>query len=142
MRTRMVEAAKVMPFEPGRATEQERVGGATGSRQVPRAEAVTFAWVKDLVRDTAYAALAELYGAFGAGQAMVLQRLTAGVPVAGTGGGNRLLSLPEVAEALSIPEDRAYDLARQRKLPVVTIGKYKRVRPEALAAYIEANEDH
>ncbi|HWX25460.1 MAG TPA: helix-turn-helix domain-containing protein, partial [Vicinamibacteria bacterium] len=53
----------------------------------------------------------------------------------------RLLSLPEVACNLGITEDRAYDLARQHRLPVVTIGKYKRVRASALAAFVASNEE-
>ncbi len=52
----------------------------------------------------------------------------------------RLLTLPEVAEILGVPEDRAYDLARRRELPVVTIGRYKRVRASALRAYVGENE--
>src|SRR5258708_14955101 len=52
----------------------------------------------------------------------------------------RLLTLPQVAEVLGIPEDRAYDLARRRELPVVTIGRYKRVRASAVRYFIGANE--
>jgi hypothetical protein len=52
----------------------------------------------------------------------------------------RLLTLPQVAEVLGIPEDRAYDLARRRELPVVTIGRYKRVRALAVRDFIGANE--
>jgi excisionase family DNA binding protein len=55
--------------------------------------------------------------------------------------GDRLVSLPEVAGILGVPEDRAYDLARRGELPVVRIGKYKRVRMSALTAFIGANEE-
>jgi len=54
---------------------------------------------------------------------------------------DRLLDMPEVARILAIPEDRAYDLGRQHAFPVVTIGKYRRVRHSALAAFIAASED-
>ena len=55
-------------------------------------------------------------------------------------GEDHLLSLPDVAKILGVPEDRAYDLARQRRLPVVVIGKYRRVRESALRAFIAASE--
>jgi hypothetical protein len=53
---------------------------------------------------------------------------------------DRLLTLPDVAKVLGVPEDRAYDLARRAQLPVVTVGKYKRVRLTALWVFIHANE--
>jgi hypothetical protein len=53
---------------------------------------------------------------------------------------DRLLTLPEVAAVLGVPKDRAYDLARRSQVPVVTVGKYKRVRLTALWAFIYANE--
>jgi excisionase family DNA binding protein len=46
-----------------------------------------------------------------------------------------LLTLAEAAIRLSIPESRAYELARQKKLPSVRIGKYVRVSTQALAEY-------
>jgi len=46
-----------------------------------------------------------------------------------------LLTMAEAATRLSIPESRAYDLARQKKLPAVRIGKYVRVSVQALAEY-------
>jgi len=46
-----------------------------------------------------------------------------------------LLTMAEAAIRLSIPESRAYELARQKKLPAVRIGKYVRVSVQALAEY-------
>src|SRR5215831_13696985 len=40
---------------------------------------------------------------------------------------SQLLTLPQVAERLAVPETYAYELARQHKLPVVRLGKYVRV---------------
>ena len=51
-----------------------------------------------------------------------------------------LLGLPAVARVLGIPKDRAYDLARQGELAVVTIGRYKRVRPAELERFIREHE--
>jgi hypothetical protein len=63
------------------------------------------------------------------------------VPPSGSGQAeDRLLDMREVAERLGIPEDRARDLGRRGELLVVTIGKYKRVRLSALAAYVAAHE--
>jgi excisionase family DNA binding protein len=39
----------------------------------------------------------------------------------------QLLTLPQVAERLAVPETYAYELARQHKLPIVRLGKYVRV---------------
>jgi excisionase family DNA binding protein len=55
-------------------------------------------------------------------------------------GDDRLLTMPEVALQLGIPTDRAYDLGRQGRLPVVTIGKYRRVRQSAITAFLQTNE--
>ena len=46
-----------------------------------------------------------------------------------------LLTMRQVAERLNVPESRAYELARQGKLPAVRIGKYVRVSADALAEY-------
>ena len=46
-----------------------------------------------------------------------------------------LLTMREAAAWLNVPESRAYELARQGKLPAVRIGKYVRISAEALAAY-------
>jgi excisionase family DNA binding protein len=39
----------------------------------------------------------------------------------------QLLTLPQVAERLAVPETYAYELARQNRLPVIRLGKYVRV---------------
>lgn len=46
-----------------------------------------------------------------------------------------LLTMAEAAIRLSIPESRAYELARQGKLPAVRIGKYVRVSAQSLTEY-------
>lgn len=51
------------------------------------------------------------------------------------GEGAGLLTMTEAATRLSIPESRAYELARQGRLPAVRIGKYVRVSLQALAEY-------
>lgn len=51
------------------------------------------------------------------------------------GGREALLTIRQVAERLNVPESRAYELARQGKLPAVRIGKYVRVSVEGLAEY-------
>src|SRR5262245_28811152 len=51
-----------------------------------------------------------------------------------------LLDMPAVAGILGIPEDRAYDLGRQGRLPVVHVGRYVRVRRSVLARFISENE--
>jgi excisionase family DNA binding protein len=48
---------------------------------------------------------------------------------------NDLLTMAEVATRLSIPESKAYELARQGKLPAVRIGKYVRMSVQALLEY-------
>lgn len=93
--------------------------------------------LRALVAAATPAELPQLIGELEAVKAAALARLLAPAssPVE-----DRLLSLPDVAKVLGVPEDRAYDLARQRRLPVVVIGKYKRVRESALRAYIAASE--
>ena len=39
----------------------------------------------------------------------------------------QLLTLPQVAERLAVPETYAYELARKNRLPVIRLGKYVRV---------------
>lgn len=46
-----------------------------------------------------------------------------------------LLTMRQAAARLNVPESRAYELARQGKLPAVRIGKYVRISAEALAQY-------
>jgi excisionase family DNA binding protein len=47
-----------------------------------------------------------------------------------------LLSLPEVAARLGLPKGRAYELARQGRLPTIRIGKYVRVEERELQGWI------
>jgi excisionase family DNA binding protein len=53
----------------------------------------------------------------------------------GSDGDARLLTMRQVAARLNVPKSRAYELARQGKLPAVRIGKYVRISSEALTAY-------
>jgi excisionase family DNA binding protein len=46
-----------------------------------------------------------------------------------------LLTMRQVAARLNVPESRAYELARQGKLPAVRIGKYVRVSEKSLVEY-------
>jgi excisionase family DNA binding protein len=49
-----------------------------------------------------------------------------------------LLSIPQVAERLNLPESRVYELARRRDgFPVIKIGKYIRVHPVALQEWLD-----
>jgi excisionase family DNA binding protein len=41
----------------------------------------------------------------------------------------------QAAERLNVPESRAYELARQGKLPAIRIGKYVRVSVTSLLEY-------
>ena len=52
-----------------------------------------------------------------------------------------LLTIPVVAKRLAISEGRAYELARQGKLPTLKVGKYVRVEPAALDAWIAQHRD-
>jgi excisionase family DNA binding protein len=48
----------------------------------------------------------------------------------------QLLTLPQVAERLAVPETYAYELARQNRLPVIRLGKYVRVPVEAFERWL------
>ena len=50
----------------------------------------------------------------------------------------RLLTIPEVSDLLQVHPSRAYQLARDRVIPVVYVGRQVRVPREALQAWIEA----
>jgi excisionase family DNA binding protein len=52
-----------------------------------------------------------------------------------------LLTMPQVAKRLGVPESEAYALARQGRLPVVRIGKYVRMRPADLDGFVQAHQD-
>jgi excisionase family DNA binding protein len=51
---------------------------------------------------------------------------------------DRLLTIPHVAAILSVPKSYAYELARQQRLPALRFGKYVRVEPAALAAWLRS----
>jgi excisionase family DNA binding protein len=54
----------------------------------------------------------------------------------------RLLTLPEVAAVLAVPESEAYALARRGVLPTVRVGsKYVRMRRTDLEAWLRARQD-
>jgi excisionase family DNA binding protein len=53
----------------------------------------------------------------------------------------RLLKADEVAEALQVPKPRVYELARQRTLPAVRIGRQIRFRQEAIDTWLAMLED-
>jgi excisionase family DNA binding protein len=87
-----------------------------------------------MIADSTPEQLPELIGLFATLHARAqLKLLTGPAPV--TRDAEELLTMAEVAIRLSIPESRAYDLARQKKLPAVRIGKYVRVSAQALAEY-------
>jgi excisionase family DNA binding protein len=48
----------------------------------------------------------------------------------------QLLTLPQVAKRLAVPETYAYELARQNRLPVVRFGKYVRVPAEEFERWV------
>lgn len=48
----------------------------------------------------------------------------------------RLLTVRQVAELLSVPQARAYELARAGMLPVVRVGRQVRVDEDALRKWI------
>jgi len=54
---------------------------------------------------------------------------------------DRLLTIPQVAKRLAISDGRAYELARQGKLPNVKVGKYVRVEPAALDAWVAQHRE-
>lgn len=53
----------------------------------------------------------------------------------------RLLTLPQVAERLSVPKSYAYELARRGHLPTIRFGKYIRVLASDLEKWVEQRED-
>jgi excisionase family DNA binding protein len=56
------------------------------------------------------------------------------------GDGERLLTIPEVADRLRVPKQHAYELAR-RELPAVRFGKYVRVRVADLEAWVKRHQE-
>ncbi|WP_037411377.1 helix-turn-helix domain-containing protein [Candidatus Solirubrobacter pratensis] len=60
----------------------------------------------------------------------------AGAPAGVDGGAsNRLLMAEEVAERWQVPASHVYRLAREERLPVVKLGRYRRFRPADVEAF-------
>ena len=54
--------------------------------------------------------------------------------------GGRLLTADEVAELLGVPTSWVYEQSRLGRIPTVTLGRYRRYRREAIAAWLEGLE--
>ena len=54
--------------------------------------------------------------------------------------GSRLLTAAEVATLLSVPRSWVYEQAREGRIPVVNLGRYRRFREEAILAWVEGLE--
>ena len=52
----------------------------------------------------------------------------------------RLLTAAEVAEMLGVPKSWVYEQSRAGRIPTVALGRYRRFREEAVAAWIEQLE--
>jgi excisionase family DNA binding protein len=48
----------------------------------------------------------------------------------------KLLTVPEVADILSIGRTKAYQLTKSKEIPSIGVGRGVRVHPDALAEYI------
>lgn len=55
---------------------------------------------------------------------------------------DRLLKAEDVAEMLSVPKSWVYAESRAGRLPVVTLGRYRRYRREAVERWIADQESH
>lgn len=78
--------------------------------------------------------------------------LAAGLEIAGRGAAaiaqakdappeeDHLLDMAEVAKVLGVPEGQARDLGRRGELPVVTVGRYVRVRASSLREWMDTRE--
>jgi excisionase family DNA binding protein len=51
-----------------------------------------------------------------------------------------LLTADQVADLLGVPTSWVYEQSRKGRIPTVTLGRYRRYRPEALEAWIEELE--
>lgn len=51
-----------------------------------------------------------------------------------------LLTADQVADLLGVPTSWVYELSRQGRIPTVTLGRYRRYRPEAIEAWIKELE--
>jgi len=48
-----------------------------------------------------------------------------------------LLTADEVAELLGVPTSWVYQQSRAGRIPTVTLGRYRRYRPEAIETWLE-----
>lgn len=53
---------------------------------------------------------------------------------------DRLLTADDVAEMLGVPKSWVYAASRRGELPTVTLGRYRRYRPEAIEEWLRATE--
>jgi excisionase family DNA binding protein len=52
----------------------------------------------------------------------------------------RLMTAAEVAEMLGVPKSWVYEQSRAGRIPTVALGRYRRFREEAVAAWVEQLE--
>jgi len=107
----------------------------------PTAEILTE--LEEAIRSAPVEDLPRLAGVLAEAQARLALRLAAPPTSSGNGqagGEDRLLTLPEVAEILGIPEEHAREMGRRGELVVIRVGRYVRVRRAALSRWIELRE--
>jgi excisionase family DNA binding protein len=51
-----------------------------------------------------------------------------------------LLTADQVAQMLGVPKTWVYEQSRLGRIPTVTLGRYRRYRGEAIAAWLEEQE--
>jgi excisionase family DNA binding protein len=51
-----------------------------------------------------------------------------------------LLTADQVARILGVPRSWVYEQSRNGRIPTVTLGRYRRYRPESIAAWVEQLE--
>jgi excisionase family DNA binding protein len=51
-----------------------------------------------------------------------------------------LLTAAQVADLLGVPTSWVYEQSRRGRIPTVTLGRYRRYRPEAIEAWIQELE--
>jgi excisionase family DNA binding protein len=51
-----------------------------------------------------------------------------------------LLTAAEVAAMLGVPKTWVYEQSRAGRIPTVTLGRYRRYRPEAIESWVEQLE--
>jgi excisionase family DNA binding protein len=124
---------RIMPMPPN-----ERVGmnvQTTSTADTLMPKMAIFVALEQAVTHTPVDAIPELIGVLAQFQARARLKLLSGHESAACEP-QELLTMAKVATRLSIPESRAYELARQGKIPAVRIGKYVRVSAQALTEYV------